>query len=92
MGRFRYAILEQDKAETSSADGGTITIDLPETGILSELTFQARALGAYSNDCVTPMHAILEKIELLVDGSSVVKSLTGTQVKALDWYNGGPFS
>ncbi|KKN06241.1 hypothetical protein LCGC14_1079240 [marine sediment metagenome] len=92
MGRFRYAILEQDKAETSSADGGTITIDLPEKGILSELTFQARALGAYSNDCVTPMHAILEKIELLVDGSSVVKSLTGTQVKALDWYNGGPFS
>ncbi|KKL13969.1 hypothetical protein LCGC14_2520480, partial [marine sediment metagenome] len=27
MGKFRYAILEQDKAETSSADGGTITID-----------------------------------------------------------------
>ena len=92
MAKFRYAILEQDKAETSSADGGTITVDLPETGILSELTFQARSLGAYSDDNVVPMHVVLEKVELLVDGSSVVKSLTGTQVKALDWYNGGPFS
>ena len=32
MGRFRYAILEQDKDETSSTDGGKITIDLPEKG------------------------------------------------------------
>lgn len=92
MAKLRYAILEKDHAETSTADGGTITVDLPENGILSELTLQARALGAYSNDLCTPMYAILTKLEVLVDGSTVVKSLTGSEARALCWYNEGPFS
>lgn len=92
MAKIRYAILEQDKAKGTTVTSGTETIDLPEEGILSELTVQARALGAYSNDFCTPMHVILQKIEVLVDGSSVVKSLTGTQARALCYYNNGPFS
>lgn len=92
MAKFRYAILEKDHAEATASDEGTITVDLPERDILSELTIQARAEGAYTDDFCTPMHVILKKLEVLVDGSTVVKSLTGTQARALCYYNKGPFS
>lgn len=91
MARFRYAVLEKDKAKGSTVLKGTETIDLPEGDILSEVMIQARSLGDYSDDMVVPMHVQLTKIELLVNGSQVVKSLTGTQVRALQWYNGGAF-
>jgi len=91
MARFRYAVLEKDKAKGSTVLKGTETIDLPEGDILSEVMVQARSLGAYSDDMVVPMHVQVEKVELLVNGSQVVKSLTGTQVRALQWYNGGAF-
>ena len=92
MSKFRYAVLEKDKAKGTTVTSGTETIDLPEKDILSEVTLQARSLGAYSNDLITPMNVIIKKVELLVDGSTVVKSLTGTQIRALMWYNKGPFS
>ena len=91
MARFRYAVLEKDKAKGTTVTSGTETIDLPERDILSELMVQCRSLGAYSDDMVVPMHVQVSKLELLVDGSTVVKSLTGTQVRALQWYNGGAF-
>jgi len=92
MGRFRYAVLERDHAEATATDEGTITIDLPEEDILSELTIQARALGAYSDDFCLPMYALIKKFEVLVDGSTVVKSLSGQEARALVYYNKGPFS
>jgi len=92
MGRFRYAVLERDHAEATATDEGTITIDLPEEDILSELTIQARALGAYSDDMILPMYALIKKFEVLVDGSTVVKSLSGQEARALVHYNNGPFS
>jgi len=92
MAKFRYVILEQDLAKASGLDGGTETIDLPLTGILTELTIQVRSTGALSDDMVTPMWVILNKIEVLVNGSQVVKSLSGEKIRALEWYNKGPFA
>lgn len=91
MAKIRYVVLEKDKAKGSTVTSGTETIDLPETDILAEVTIQARSLGDISDNTITPMDVIIKKIELLVDGSTVVKSLTGEQIKALEWYNNGPF-
>ena len=91
MAKFRYAVLENDKALGSSVTTGTETIDLPENGILTELTLQARCTDAYSDNTIVPMFHKLTKLEVLVDGSTVVKSLNGRQVRALMWYNDGPF-
>jgi hypothetical protein len=92
MARIRYHVLEKDHALAAGVTAGTETIELPETDILGQVDIQCRSLGAYTNDMVTPMHVIIKKIELLVNGSQVVKSLTGTQIRALDWYNNGPFA
>lgn len=91
MAKFRYAVLENDVAKSASLTSGTETIDLPEKGILSELILQARSTGAYVDNTYLPMYHILQKLEVLVDGSTVVKSLDGRQCRALMWYNNGPF-
>lgn len=91
MSRFRYAVLENDVAKASDVSAGTETIDLPEGGILNEVIAQIRSKKAYSDNAMKPDYHILRKIELLVNGSQVVKSLSGRQAMALMWYNGGPF-
>lgn len=91
MAKFRYAVLENDKAITSTTTSGTETIDLPETGILSEVEIQIRCARSDDTSPVLPFFHILTKVELLVDGSTVVKSLSGRQIRALMYYGDGPF-
>ena len=91
MANIRYVVVEKDTAKASTLDSGTETIDLPERDILNELMVQIRSLQAYSSNMVLPNHIMIKKIELLVNGSQVVKSLTGSQIRALQWYNGGAF-
>jgi len=91
MARFRYSVLENDKAIAAATDSGTETIDLPERDILTELDVMARTTISYTNDIPTPIFVTIKKLEVLVDGSTVVKSLDGREAKALIWYNKGPF-
>lgn len=92
MPKFRYSVLKNDVAKGSDVSSGTETIDLPEKGILSEVIVQIRSKKAYSDNVMKPDYHILRKVELLVNGSTVVKSLSGRQILALTSYNGGPFS
>lgn len=93
MGKFRYSVLENDKAIATATTSGTETIDLPETGILAEVDFQYRfSPGGTQTTIQTPKQLCITKMELLVDGSTVVKSLSGRQAMALMWYNKGPYT
>lgn len=92
MGRFRYAVIANDEAETSDQTSGVFVKDLPERGILNMLDVQMAYKKSTSDDRPLPDFLAITKIEVLVNGSQVVKSLTGRQVKALMWYNGGPFA
>lgn len=92
MAKFRYAILQNDLAETTTKTSGTHTEDLPESGILSELDVMMHMTPAYVNDTPLPPFIAIKKIEVLVNGSTVAKSLSGRQIKALMSYNKGPFS
>lgn len=92
MANFRYSVLKKDVAKGSDVSSGVETIDLPEKGILNEVIIQIRSKKAYSDNIMKPDYHILRKVELLVDGSTVVKSLSGRQILALMYYNGGPFS
>lgn len=79
----RYSKEDQSFVGTS----GLETIDLPNKGLLScvELTVEAKAVNEYGKVDVW-LHDALEKVELIVDGSKVVKSLTGDQILALNMY------
>jgi hypothetical protein len=92
MAKVRYAIIANDTTETSTSTANTITKDLPETGILNMLDLQVTYTKEYSNDRSLPDWEAVTKVEVLVDGSTVVKSLTGKQIRALTFFNGGPFT
>jgi hypothetical protein len=92
MAKVRYAVIANDTTETSTSVANTITQDLPETGILNMIDLQVAYTKAVSDDRALPDWEAVTKVEVLVDGSTVVKSLTGAQIRALTFYNGGPFT
>jgi hypothetical protein len=92
MAVVRYAVIANDKTETSTSTTGTITIDLPEKGILAELYPQITYTKAYTANRPLPDFDAFTKFEVLGDGSTVIKSLSGQEVRALIYYNQGPFA
>jgi hypothetical protein len=59
---------------------------------LTELYPQITYAKESSNDRPLPDYDAFTKIELLVNGSTVVKSLSGQEIRALIYYNHGPFA
>lgn len=82
---WQQRYLEQDKAFIGTS--GLDTVDLPNKGLLGCVQLQVYATaGSTGGDRdVGPLDA-LKKIELIVNGSQVVKSLTGREIKALMMY------
>lgn len=70
------------------ANAGLLTIDLPNKGLLGcvELRFDAKC-GAINGTPDFWIHDAIKKVELIVNGSQVVKSLTGEQILALNQYD-----
>lgn len=91
MPKFRYAVLKNDEALVTTNTSGEETVDLPQRGILQHLTILWRHAHTYADNVMLPNMYALKKVEVLVNGSTVVKSISGTQIRALMWYNGGPY-
>jgi len=85
---FDTIVLEDQVDKTTTVTSGTETIDLPDVGYLSQVNLRAAALAQWVDEFALPMYHIISKVELLVNGSQVVKSLTGRQIRALAWYHG----
>ncbi|MBA7651235.1 hypothetical protein ES703_59052 [subsurface metagenome] len=78
--------IKEDQAFIGTS--GLETIDLPNKGLLSCIELNLAVLGgAAANKPNVWIHDALEKLELIVNGSQVVKSLTGSQVLALSMYD-----
>jgi len=70
---------------------GLLTIDLPNKGLLSGIEF--KVWGTNGDDEDAPdvwLHDRLKKIEVIVNGSQVVKSLDGRQLLAMMCYKKTP--
>jgi len=75
----RYLVETKDFVDLT----GQLTIDMPNKGLLSGI--EIRTWGTCGNSAADPdvwLHDRLTKIELVVNGSKVVKSLTGEQLLA----------
>lgn len=82
---WQQRYLEQDKAFVGTS--GYDTVDLPNKGLLGCVQLQVYATGgatAGKRD-VGPLDA-LTKVEVVVNGSQIVKSLTGREIKAMMMY------
>jgi hypothetical protein len=85
MARTQYSYLERKKSE--SGQTGTATYDLPERDFLEELLITAYSTPTASSGPALPLSDAITKIEL-VDGGTVIKSITGNQAKALSMIHG----
>lgn len=84
---IQHRYLEENRAFVGTT--GLMTVDLPQKGLLSGLELRLIGYtGAIDGkpDCF--MHDYVTKIEVIVNGSQVVKSLTGEQLVALMHYWG----
>jgi len=74
-----------------SATTGLETIDLPRTGLLSGLEIRVFGVNGDSQDAPDIwLHDRMKKIEVIVNGSKVVKSLSGNQLLADMFYKKTP--
>lgn len=69
------------------ATSGTKTIDLPKSALLSQLLIRLTATNNGTSNRNNHIHDKISKIEVIVDGSTVVKSLSGLQAQALAFFN-----
>lgn len=69
------------------ATTGTKTIDLPKSALLSDLMIRFFATNGANPNKDNPIHDAVTKIEVMVDGSTVVKSLTGKEARMLSLFN-----
>jgi len=81
------------EASAFPAGAGLLTIDLPNKGLLSGIEIRVAGVnGISASDPDVWLHDRLKKFEVMVNGSQVVKSLTGTQVKAMMLYKRTPWN
>lgn len=75
------------------ATSGTRTIDLPKSAMLSELLLRITATNNSSNpNRSNHIHDKISKIEVIVNGSEVVKSLTAVELQALAFFDTRKFA
>jgi hypothetical protein len=83
MGHFQNIIIRPQTGEVTTSAVGTVYQDLPEKGMLSALMVDYAAHCLYSTHPGLPVHKIFTKIEVLVNGSKVIKSFDAQQGRAL---------
>lgn len=80
MGKTQYTYVERKHSESGAA--GSAIYDLPESGYMPELILKAYSTPTGASDLDLPLSDAITKIEV-IDGGSVIQSLTANQVKAL---------
>lgn len=88
MSRVDNVIITDEVAKTSTDTSGTEYIALPEKGYLSQLNLRAAIVADWVDEIALNVWQAITKIEVLVNGSQVVKSYDARQLRALAWYHG----
>jgi hypothetical protein len=87
MAGWRKDYLKRQQAETAASTGGVVTLDLPTKDYISQLLITAYQLNTTQTYPLLPVFKAIKKIEVL-NGSEVIKSLSGSQAQALAYYWG----
>ena len=88
MGHFNNIIIRPQTGEVITSQVGTVYQDLPEMGQLSQLMVDVRAAINYSTHPGLDIWNAVTKLEVLVNGSKVIKSIDMKQARALAYFHG----
>jgi hypothetical protein len=84
MTKTRLEYVQRKTAE--SGQSGTVTYDLPESGVIPEIQLVAYSTPTASTDPALPLSEALTKIEI-VDGGETIVSATANDLKGLAMLN-----
>lgn len=76
-----------EKNNTQSSDSQEWGVDLPDTGLISAVDIQMRATNGTTSNKDNPLDYILKKVEVLGDGSTVIASLEGRDLRKLNMFD-----
>ena len=88
MGHFQNIIIRPQTGEVATSTSGVVYQDLPEKGMLSALMVDYAAGCLYATHPGVPVNKMFKKVEVLVNGSKVIKSFDFEQGRALAHYHG----
>jgi len=88
MGRFAYREIESKVTKTTTLDEAIETIDLEGLDWISQLNLNCAVASTDAGDIGVPIWEVVNKIEVLGNGSSVIKSYSGTECRAIAAYSG----
>jgi len=88
MGRFEDVVLYPETPKTTTQTTGTETIDLPTSGFLSQLNIGWTAACVLSTNPGLDYYNEITKLEVVADGSTILKSMDGKQCRMLAGYHG----
>jgi len=87
-----YWQLEYLREADTMTRNSTYRVDLPDSGLLGSLLFRVSAPGVSAAFAETLKWRVLDfitKVEVIANGSTVIKSLTGSQIEALQFFDQG---
>jgi len=88
MGRFSYREIEPEVVKTTALDEGIETIDLEGCENISQLNINAQVIQTDDGEQGVPIWEVIHKLEVLGNGSSVLKSYSGSECRAIAAYSG----
>lgn len=88
MGRFAYRDIKPKVTKTAALDDGIETINLEGLGYITQLDLQFACAATDGTDIGTLPWKVVTKIEVLGNGSSVLKSYNPNHLKAIAAYSG----
>lgn len=80
------------RAAAAWPNGGTYTLELPNNGLLGSIMIHAYRAGVTDSMLTTQKWRLIDwisKIEVVADGSTIIKSVTGQVQHFLQWMDGG---
>lgn len=87
MAKVQYAYIKRKQAETGQT--GNVTYDLPQKGFIPEIVVRVFSTPTASSRPALPINDAITKLEI-VDGSTIIKSLSGNQTHGLEMIHRKP--
>lgn len=88
MGRFAYRDFQPKVTKDTALDDGIEVIDLEGLDYITQLNINCKAMATDGTYMGTPIHKIITKIEILGNGSSVLKSYNSQHLRGIAAYSG----
>jgi len=88
MGRFAYRDIQPKTSEHADLDDGVFTIDLEGLDWISQLNLNAAVISTDADEMGLPIWHAITKVEVLGNGSSVIKSYGADELRAIAAYSG----